>query len=383
MKYALRFYAIQNFLDGKIFPLACRLLSFFKRKGQLPDAPKRILFIGFSGLGDGIQMLPIIKRLKERYPGSRITVVCLPRNMDAFEHQPFIHDRFILSRASLFFRLPLYILRNFRAYDLCVDAEANFRLAAIISFFLSKRTVGFSYKEGDWFYDASVKADETAHGLVQLASLLEPLGVKFKPRLVPLHTTPAHKKLIDARFRSLGINPKKDLLVGVHAFAEPTVAWRAYPKEQAVELVRRLRDDGCCIALTGMSSDSTAAKQVIGSLSDTTNVYDFSDLPSDALFYLIKNYSLLISMNSSPRHIAAAEGVPLIALFGHQPPTQPDPFMPKKHVILYRPPKGHNHKTPEEAWAHGCAPEYMKQITVDEIHAAARKLLGRKLRRRK
>ena len=383
LKHTLKLYKAQNFVDGRILPLVCRFLSLFKRKGELPKQPKRILFIRFSGLGDAILALPTIKRLKEKFPKSQIDVLCLPRNKEAFEHQPFIPKTILFKRSSLP-ALPFFLLRNFRRYELCIDSEEGFRLAAILSFFLSNRTIGFSYKEGKMLHDASVSAPAGKHGAIRLAHLLEPLGVKFTPKeLVPLQTGEQYKKLIDTRLRQLDIIPKKDLLVGMHAFAAPTSQWRAYPQERVVELIRRLRAGGCKIALTGLSSDSTTAREVIAALGDPSWVYDFSDLPADALFYLIKNYSLMISIDSGPMHIAAAQGVPVIGLFGPKPPTLSGPFPPNRHVTFHRAPKGHHHKTSDEAWAHGCAPDYIKQITVDEIYSAARKILGIKVKKQK
>jgi len=383
LKYALRLHKAQNAADEHLFPLFCRFLSLFKRKGGLPEKPKRILFIRFSGLGDAIQSLPTIKRLKEKFPRASIAVLCVPRNKEAFQHQKLIDDVLVMARSSMPLSIPLYILRNFRSFDLCIDTEEGFRLAAMLSFFLSKRTIGFSYKEGNMLYDASVKGDESEHGVTRLAKLLLPLGIKFKPKeLVPLNTSEQYRKLIEVRFQQLGINPKKDLLVGIHAFAAPTSVWRAYPPERVVELIKQLRAGGCKIALTGISSDSTTAKQVIAAVGDPSWLYDFSDLPSDALFYLISKYSLLISIDSGPMHIAAAQGVPVIGLFGPKPPSVSGPYPLSKFVVFHKIPKGHKHEW-SKAWAHGCAPEYIKQITVDEIYSAARKILGIKVKKAK
>lgn len=385
LKYKLGLHKAQNAADEYLFPPFCSFLSLLKHKGELPEKPKRILFIRFSGLGDAIQSLPAIKRLHERFPKAKITVLCVPRNKEAFQHQKFIDGVKVMGRRSLLFSLPLYIIRNPQSFDLCIDTEEGFRLAAILSFYLSKRTIGFSYKEGDMLYDASVKGDPSEHGVLRLARLLEPLGIKFKPKeLVPLNTGEQYRKLIEVRFQQLGINPKKDLLVGIHAFAAPTSIWRAYPPERVVELIKQLRAGGCKIALTGLSSDSTTAKQVIAAVGDPSWLYDFSDLPSDALFYLIKNYSLLISIDSGPMHIAAAQGVPVIGLFGPKPPSisGPYPLKSSKHVCFHKVPKGHKHDW-SKAWAHSCAAEYIRGISVDEIYSAARKILGIKVKRQK
>lgn len=377
LKYALGLHKAQNFIDDRVFPAVCGFLGFFKRKGGLPEQPNRILVIRFSGLGDAIQSLPMIKRLKESYPRAKITVLCVPRNREAFQNQKFISEAKAMGRKDLFLAMPLYMLGNLRAFDLCIDTEESFKLAAILSFFLSRRTIGFSYREGDRLYDVSVRGNPAEHGVPRLARLLAPLGVKFRPReLVPLNTGDECRKLIDARFRLLGISPKKDKLVGIHAFAAPTSSWRAWPVGHVVELARRLRSAGCKIALTGISSDSSTAKEVIGAVGDPTHVYDFSDIPADALFYLIKNYSLMISIDSGPMHIAAAQGVPVIGLFGPKPPSVSGPYPLGRHVCFHRAPRGHRHKTSDEAWAHGCAPDYIKQITVDEVFEAAVKKLG-------
>ncbi|MCX6772866.1 MAG: hypothetical protein NTV88_03810 [Candidatus Micrarchaeota archaeon] len=172
LKYALKLHKVQNIVDERIFPLVCGVLGFFKRKGELPKHPKRILFIRFSGLGDAIQSLPTIKRLHERYPRAKITVLCVPRNREAFQNQKFISGVKVMGRKDMLFSMPFYAIRSFRSFDLCIDTETGFRLAAILSFFLSKRTVGFSYKEGDWLYDVSIKANAAEHGVPRLAHLL-------------------------------------------------------------------------------------------------------------------------------------------------------------------------------------------------------------------
>lgn len=382
LKYALRFHKAQNFVDGSVLPAVCSVLSLFKRKGGLPKQPSSVLFIRFSGLGDAILALPAIRRLKEKFPSAKIAVLCLPRNKEAFERQPFISSTVLFRRSSLL-ALPFFLLRNFRSYDLCIDSEEGFRLAAILSFFLSKRTIGFAYREGKLLHDASVSAPAKEHGVLRLARLLEPLGMHFKPKgLVPLHASGQYRKLIDQRFSQLGITAR-DRIAGIHAFAAPTSKWRAWPKERAAGLARLLRDRlGCKVILTGLSSDSVKAREVIALAGDPAGIYDFSDLPADALFYLISRYSLMVSIDSGPMHIAAAQGVPVIALFGPKPPALSGPFPPGRHIAFHRAPKGHKHRGADEAWAHGCAAEYIKQITVEEVFLAAVKMLGAKKARR-
>lgn len=369
-KYALQLYRLQNFLDEHVFPLLVCVLALFKRPGPLPSSPHRLLVIRFSGLGDAVASLPMMERFQKAYPRAQLDVLCIPRNAAAFYHQSFIHEIHVLDRKGLLLNLPFFLLSHWRAYDICIDTEHGFRLAAILSFFLSRRTIGFHYNPGHRLYDASVDSVPGLHGVPNLMRLLGPLGVSVAPprKLLSLHYGEADRHAVDALFQKYGIRPSRDLLIGIHPFAAPTSVWRTWPPERVAELIGKLRQRyRCKIILTGQHSDSTPIPKLLAMLPDKTGVFDFSDLPTPGLFYLISTYRALVTIDSGPMHIAAAQGVTAFALFGPKPPTLTGPWPPQAHYTFHHVPPGCSHTSLDEVWSCHCRDEYVRRITVEEV----------------
>ena len=96
------------------------------------------------------------------------------------------------------------------------------------------------------------------------------------------------------------------------------------------------------------------------------------------MFYLISQYDLMISNDTGPMHIAAAQGVPTIGLFGPNTPERFGPFPPEKNTALYHQTPGHPVINVHRNEFRPCDGACMRLITVDEVFEAADRVLGRK-----
>ena len=366
------FYGIERFIEKKLLPFICVILSLFKRKQPLPPNPERILAIRFWGLGETILTLPMLKALKEARPEARITVLCTPRNADAFFGQPFVDEFRTIWTPSL----PILILANFRKYDLAVDTEPHFAISAILSFFLAKRSIGFDYGSRARLYDVNVHYNDLQHVVHTFCDLLSPLGIVAKPKeLVSLKYDEAARTAVDAKLEAAHMGPGR-LLVGVHAFCGPTAPWRAWPEQRFAELIDRISAKyGCIIILTGSGWESEKNQETIAMLKTPGNAHDFSNLTQKELFCLIQKYRLMISNDTGPMHIAAAQGVPTIGLFGPNTPERFGPFPPGHHLAFYHKAANHPVINVHLNEFRRCDGECMRLITVDEVFRGVERLL--------
>jgi ADP-heptose:LPS heptosyltransferase len=256
---------------------------------------------------------------------------------------------------------------------------------------MAKRSVGYSEyryagglqgKFSPRLYDATVRHNDDQHAVSIVGDILKPLGVSFKPKaLVPLYCDPKSKEKVDGLLARNGINPAKDVIVGIHPFAAANVAWRAWPRERFVELIERIKkENDCRVILTGQPTGGIdRPAEILAGLSDRTGVYYFNGLGTADLFCLIKNYDLMVSIDTGPMHIAAAQGVKTIGLFGPKPPERSGPFPLEEHVCFHHKYDKCEHPTVYEATAcMKCRSEYIKLITVDEVFAAVKKSLKKK-----
>lgn len=371
-------FEIERFVEKKVLPPTCSLLSIFKRKKPLSGKNKEMLVIRLWALGESILCLPMIKALKQADPDSRITVLCTKKNSDVFRGQDFIDACKETSSSSI----PLFILRNLWRFDVAIDTEPHFAISAILSFFCAKRSIGYDHGPRAKLYDVNVAYNDAQHAVYTICDLLKPLGINARPKeLVRLKYGQGTAKALDAKLKAAGINPGP--LIGVHAFTGPSATWRAWPKERFAQLIDRIKERyGCTFILTGSSSEEPGNLEIINMLKDKRDVFCMSDLSQTELFCLVARYDLMVANDTGPMHVAAAQGVPTIGLFGPNLPQRFGPFPPERNLAFYHPSPGHPVINIHLNEIRKCDGECMRLISVDEVFEGAIKVLGGRINKR-
>ncbi len=371
----LLLFEIERFVEKKVLPSMCSLLSIFKRKKPLLEKNKEMVVIRLWALGESILCLPMIKALKQANPDSRITVLCTKKNSDVFRGQDFIDAYKETSSSSI----PFFILKNFRRFDLAIDTEPHFAISAILSFFCAKRSIGYDHGPRAKLYDVNVAYNDAQHAVCTICDLLKPLGINARPKeLVRLRYSQDAARSLDAKLKAMGINPDKHPLIGMHAFTGPSATWRAWPKERFAQLIGRIKERyGCTFILTGSSSEEPGNLGIIGMLKDKGDVFCMLNLSQTELFCLVAKYDLMIANDTGPMHVAAAQGVPTIGLFGPNLPQRFGPFPLGRNLAFYHPSPGHPVINIHLNEMRKCDGECMRLISVDEVFEGARKMLER------
>ncbi|MBN1157454.1 glycosyltransferase family 9 protein [Candidatus Woesearchaeota archaeon] len=349
----------------------CLILGLFSRKNNIPKNPKSILFIQLWGIGETILTLPAIDAVKKRYPSARTTILCTERNKYVYSG----YNAVVTSMNP--FRIKLFILNNFKKFDIVVDFEEYLNISAIISFFVGKASIGFDSQIRSRLYSKTVRYDDSQHTVLTFFDLVKKLGVKREAgELVRLKTTKQEKENVGKWLKKEGVKKGK-LIALVPGAAESSKSrmWDKYPALGEI-LAKKYN---ATIVLVGAPYEKELLELMKKQMSVKT-ITTAGKITLRELFHLLEKCSLVISNDTGPMHIAAAQGTPVIGLFGPNTPTRWAPFS-KKGVSIYKKMKcspcinTHLGIVPECRLKGNDYRKCMKAVSVYEVVEKARKLL--------
>lgn len=287
---------------------------------------KRILVIATRQIGDVLLTTPVVSAARRQWPEARIDVIGFAGTLGMLRGNPDIHA-LVETPPRLgwggFWRLAR---RLWRAYDLALIAQPGDR-AHLMGLLAARRRSGI-LPEGhgsNWWkrllLDHAVVSggdDGTVHVVREKLALLAPWVPHDAPAATvvppPAAALPAD---IDAALRPG--------FVAVHA---PSMwPYKQWPLESYASLVQSLLARGVQVVLTGSSGARDQAciapLRPLGAapaLLDASGRLDFNQLSG-----LLARAALYVGPDTSVSHLAAATGVPTVAVFG---PTNPQRWAP-------------------------------------------------------
>jgi len=362
------------------------LFPFFSlsRKRPLDRNPKTILLIQLWGIGETILVLPALKALRALFPNASISMLCTDRNKEVFFQNPSLNNILVIEPSLG--GVVRFLRKQRRSYDLAIDFEEYLNIATLIAFIAGKSSLGFATHRRGRLYDKAIPYDAEQHcaetflDLVRtfhrIPKIRELERLKYSPK-----DTEQAEEMID-RHRLTG----KRIIVLAPSVAESSKS-RMWPKGRFQKLTERLLGlKRYPVVFIGGPDDKEAVAAIAGPFGN--RVVDLSgSMDLRTLFAFVERSSLMISNDSGPMHIAAAQGIPTIGLFGPNTPVRFRP-MGNNKVMFYRPESCgfspcinvHEGKVPDCLFAKNI-PDYqkcMKAISVDEVFRAAEQLLRKK-----
>jgi ADP-heptose:LPS heptosyltransferase len=311
-----------------------------------------ILFVTATRIGDAVLSTGLLGYLIERHPSARLTIATGPVAGPLFEAVPGL-ERLIVMRKRPFALhwLGLYGAVAARRWDIVVDLRGS--------------ALGWLLLAGKRWTMA--KGDKDEHRVRQLARRfgLDP------PPAPRVWLTPSHARQAEAL-----LPPGPPVLA-----IGPAANWRGkqWRAERFAELARRLTAadgplSGARVAILGAAHEREQAAPLLAAL-PSSRVIDLvgrTDLLIAAA--VLQRCALFIGNDTGLTHIAAASGVPTLALFGPSPIAQYAPWGPCTATVRTEQspatmfPEGFDHRTTDTL---------MDTLSVDRAEAAARQLWSR------
>ncbi|MEO8836200.1 MAG: glycosyltransferase family 9 protein [Caldimonas sp.] len=289
------------------------------------DDFRRIIVICTRQIGDVLLTTPLIAAAKARWPNAAIDVLGFGGTLGMLRGNPDVAALIEVPAGSRWLALRLLIRRIWRRYDLALIAQFSDR-AHLYGFAAAPVRAGLvpqTRSHGWWKrlllqHAVTVESDSGRHVSDEKVALLAPWLSAATPAVVSPRPTP----LPDDLLRSMGTLP-----VVVHA---PSM-WRykQWPVGHYERVIGALRLDGHRVVLTGSSAarDRAMVAAIAAAAAGDPGVIDASGrLDFGELASLFARAALYIGPDTSVTHLAAASGVPVIALFG---PTDPTRWAPR------------------------------------------------------
>lgn len=309
-------------------------------KRVLNRDPRRILVIKLFGLGNIIELMPVMALLRGRYPGARITVMTLESNAGVLEgFEPvddivYFRDKGWLS--ALFCAMRLVPAMWHRRFELVLDMDPIGRFCTLLSFAtLAPRRVGFGtrgqYREQ--LYTEIVPLKEEQHIRRIFLDLLAPLGITVGhlPALIPPAVPKPVREGLARKLAALG--PGGPLVV-INPNASAVAFERRWPQAYFEGLITALLERDCRVILVGAPGELPHVEALAAAFAGASNLFNWAGQTTlTELSGLAARADLFISNDSGPLHLASAMGVPVIGLFGPESPARYGPVGPDQHVL--------------------------------------------------
>jgi len=339
---------------------------------------KNILLIKLSAMGDVVQTIPLLNKLRHRYPKARIDWLVTPPTDELLRHNPAISNvvEFLRDEWSTPWKLTPFVssarlIATLRAaqYDLVLDLQCQLRSAVFAFASGAPVRIGFDKPRADrWQASPRKIPDEAKKHAWQ--------GAREGSWLAYTHHIPLPMLDVHPVERYLGVGPMLGLDDGAPDFSFPippeaatridalldyygaakarliaiapgtnweTKQWRA---DAFAETARYFLEKGCAVALIGSDRERAVCDEVARLAPGAVNLAGETTLTE--LAALIRRASVCVTNDSGPMHLAVALDRPVVSIFGPTDPVWAGPYRRDNAVLRADLP---------------CSPCYLRQLS--------------------
>jgi lipopolysaccharide heptosyltransferase II len=322
--------------------------------------PAKIVLIKPCCIGDVIMTTPLLEVLHQNYPDSTITYVTGSWSKSIAEHNPAVDAIIDCGTVGIpgryRFKAYLQLAQQMRLhrFDLALVLDRSPMLTLLPWLAGIPRRVGpDSLGRGFSLTDrvpVSASPTELQHQAEIYLDLARALRLRIDHPHMLFTPTQAEQQAAQALIaETIGDQASTKKLVAVFpgGGSNPGMQLTAkrWPLDHYRELVEQLVTvANVCVLLIGGSDDAELNARLIEGLSngraDVFNLAGKTSFGESAA--LIQACTLFIGNDSSPMHLAAAVGTPVIAIFGPTSPQEygPYPLDDPQHVSIWHNPKG-------------------------------------------
>lgn len=289
-------------------------------------------------IGDAVMTTPAISAIREHFPHAEITILANVMVSKLFLHHPGIDSIITFDRQGKHHgvagRLRLAAELRKHAFDLAIILPNSFdsalvpwlaRIPARIGKCSDGRTLLLSGR-----YNAAKRVPR-CHEVEYYLDLMQYFGITGSQTPLHLFVTKEEESSASALLEGHGIKPN-DFILGINPGASYGSAKRWYP-DRFAQVALRLADYWAAkVVIFGGPGETAIAADIDHRLEGTAlNLAGKTSVRE--LMALIKRCNFFITNDSGPMHIAAAFGVPLVAIFGSTDSSGTSPYSGNSVVV--------------------------------------------------
>ncbi|HEX4053190.1 MAG TPA: lipopolysaccharide heptosyltransferase I [Tepidisphaeraceae bacterium] len=335
-------------------------------------SPRRVLIIKPSAIGDIVHALPVLPRLRQRWPEAKLSWLVTPAYADLVKRHPLLDEVILFERRRFGHGwhnpAALWDLGGFvrqlrkSEFDLVIDLQGLFRSAWIAAASGAPRRVGFSNARefAPMFYTDLVDCSwELDHAVERYLKIAAALGCAEGPVEFCFAVDDEDRRYIEQL-----IPAGMDFAVLLPGTNWATKQW---PVERFAELVGPLKERfGLDSVAAGAAGDAKLTRRIPAQfdLTGRTNLRQ--------MVALLERASLVVGNDTGPMHVAAALRVPLVTPYGPTDPGRTGPFRRENSVVRLNLPCSPCYS--RTCSHHSC----MQWLEMDAVLTVAREQIGRR-----
>lgn len=334
---------------------------------------RNILVIKLRYLGDVLLATPVITQLRRAFPQAKITMLVNRGTEQMVQGHPALDDVLIAEKEGIASQAAFCLALRRRGFDGVIDLTDGDRAAMLSWATGAPVRIGFNQEQrwrGMVYTTIAAPSAEDVHRIERDLSSLRALGIVPEPGLPVLSLSreeeEAGQRILADCGMVLGRSPLVMLQPGARYW------FKAWPVERFAELADRLSAEKDCRILIGGSSQECHLAEALQRMAKTPVVALAGRVRLLEYAAVLKQCVLFVGNDNGPMHMAAALDVPTVALFGSSNPREWGPRQ-RRVQVLY---KGLDCRSCFHPTCQRGELNCMQQITVDEVFAAAGKLLA-------
>ena len=366
----------------------------------------RILLIKPSALGDVVHTLPVLVKLRARYPRAQIDWLITPENAEVVRYHPALSNVVLFARRDFSKRgrrwrafLSFFdLLKQIRSakYELIIDMHGQVRSAFFALISGARVRIGFDRpvkrgltvsaehdlknipnhgwrgaREGSWIaYTHRIPIPTLdVHAIDRYLWVAPLLGLDDNPPDLTIHLSPQATNKVNRLLEEQGVPVSKPLVILVPGTIWETKHWTI---EGFAGVARQCLQDGFAVALAGTMRDQQRCRQIAAAAPGTCDLCG-QTTPAD-LAALIRRAEVAVTNDSGSMHVAASLGKPMVSVFGPTNPVHIGPYeRPESVVRVDLPCSPCNYRRLSQCpFDHAC----MKQVTSAMVVERVRKILS-------
>jgi heptosyltransferase I len=317
---------------------------------------EKILLIKLSAIGDVIHAIPVLNKLRRRYPNAQIDWLVTPPIAELLQHNPAISNVIEFSRDDWSapwtltpFVSSARLIATLRAaeYDLVIDLQGQMRSAVFAFASGAPVRIGFDKPRADAFTSLPRIIPEEArkhawrgaregawlaythtidlptldmHPVERYLRIGAMLGLDDSPVDFSFPIPSEANTRIDALLDYYDIGKAKLAVIAPGTNWE-TKQWRA---SGFAEVARHFLQKGFAVALIGSDRERSLCVEVAKLAPGAINFAGETSLSE--LAALTSRAAISVTNDSGPMHLAVALGRPVVSIFGPTDPVWAGPF---------------------------------------------------------
>jgi heptosyltransferase-2 len=289
----------------------------------------RILLLLLLPIGDTLFTTPALKALRKKYPGAHITAMVYPTNAGILRSNPDI-DEFLFWPTRQTWPGLKGVLRLFwtlrRArFDLAVEFCSYISWLALICGI--RKRVALRMPRFWWIKPGAGREWRKHHAVEHYADVVRKLGIPVEEMNLRIEPSEGEEQRAQSWLDRYEVSPG-EMLVGIHPGGEGLWGRKQWGVANFAALATGLYDNlGARVILMGGKEDAHLAAEIASrTTAHIINATGQTTLGETAA--LIKKCAIFVGNDSSPLHIAAASGRPVVGIYGITDPRSYHPWVP-------------------------------------------------------